>query len=151
MRAPMVFAFLSKRTSRSACVSPLVATRTPLASRIQVSVETNVPTWGEYPALGPRILRSGASACAVRESRSEPQNPALSVAAVRRRKLLRFGRYEVASFIESPFLGLRSIHDRQAEGRKLLVNHFVFTDRDDGHFVWRQIALGGLLYLCSGS
>jgi hypothetical protein len=45
------------------------------------------------------------------------------------------------------FLRLRYIRDWQVEGRKLLMNNLILTDRNHGHLFWWEIATGGLLYL----
>src|SRR3954453_3783661 len=84
----MAFALASNRTSRSVCVSPLVAFRTPLKSRNHVSWETNVPIMGEYPGRGPRISSPIVSVLAADASSGETAAGG-GVAAVRPIKLLR--------------------------------------------------------------
>src|SRR5579863_5463658 len=95
MRAPMVLALASKSTSRSAWVRPLVEESTPLASRIQVSIETKLPTWGEYPGRGPRRFSCSS---APEEARDRGGiKPAASAATDPRTKLLRLEAGAVAN------------------------------------------------------
>src|ERR1700722_960782 len=91
----MVLAFGSMRKSRSAVVSFFVALITPLASRIHVSRETNVPSCGLYPGLGPRTFGFESLPWTASGSESAPnrvESPAVR-AAEPCRKLLRLEKH----------------------------------------------------------
>src|SRR5579863_2437898 len=85
-------------------VRPLVAEITPLISRIQVSMETSVPTCGAYPGFGPRILTLESAASAALETNNIPgsaENPAAR-AAEPFRKLLRLKQSSRLGIITHP-------------------------------------------------
>src|SRR5246127_621717 len=91
---------------------------TPFASRIQVSIETNVPTCGVYPGFGPMmsspagsLAAAAGSGCSISPPR--PQRPALKRAECFRKLLLSWETrlLDVSSLITFDDLGWNSKAD----------------------------------------
>src|SRR6266403_727891 len=84
----MALALLSSRKSKSACDIPFTEWRT--WSRMNAISETSVPICGEYPCLGPTMVRPESSAAPYETGRASPETVAVKSAPANR-KVLREG------------------------------------------------------------